>query len=288
MNKAYFKYILALLLFGTNGIVASFIHLSSYVIVLLRTMLGSLFLIAIFFISKSKFTFYRHKKQFVFLCISGIAMGASWAFLYEAYQTIGVSLATLTYYCGPMIVMALAPVLFQEKLTPAKIISFLIVLTGLFFVNGAVTNTGRHTWGLFCGILSALCYAFMIIFNKKASDITGLENSMLQLFISFLTIALFVGIRQGYSISIAPESILPIFILGIFNTGVGCYLYFSSISALSVQTVSICGYLEPLSAVIFSMIFLKELMLPVQMIGSVLMIGGAIYSELQNSRSMMQ
>lgn len=41
MKQSYFKYIIALLLFGSNGIVASFIRLNSYEIVLLRTLLGT-------------------------------------------------------------------------------------------------------------------------------------------------------------------------------------------------------------------------------------------------------
>ena len=65
------------------------------------------------------------------------------------------------------------------------------------------------------------------------------------------------------------------------NTGAGCYFYFSSIGNLPVQTVAVCGYLEPLSAVIFSGIFLKETMLPVQMAGAVFIIGGAVYGELK-------
>ena len=85
MKTAYFKYILALLLFGSNGIVASFIDLSSYEIVLLRTLIGSLLLIAIFFLTREKLTFYRHKRQFVCLALSGVTTGASWAFLYEAF-----------------------------------------------------------------------------------------------------------------------------------------------------------------------------------------------------------
>lgn len=44
-------------------------------------------------------------------------MGISWLFLFEAYRRIGVSIASLGYYCGPVIVMALAPVMFHEKLT---------------------------------------------------------------------------------------------------------------------------------------------------------------------------
>ncbi len=280
MKRAYFKYIFGLLLFGSNGIVASFIELSSYEIVLLRTLVGSLLLIIIFFAGRGKLTFYHHKKQFLCLAVSGIAMGASWMFLYEAYARIGVSISSLLYYCGPVIVMVLSPILFREKLTAVKVIGFLAVLGGVFLVNSNALSGNGNTFGIVCGLLSAVMYSFMVIFNKKATSITGLENAALQLLISFLTVAVFVGFKQGYAISIPKSSILPILILGLLNTGIGCYFYFSSIGKLKVQTVAICGYLEPLSAVLFSVAFLKETMLPLQIAGAVLIIGGAMYGEL--------
>ncbi|MBR3894027.1 MAG: EamA family transporter [Clostridia bacterium] len=282
MKASYLKYIFALLLFGSNGIVASLIHLSSYEIVLLRTLIGSLLLIAIFFIAREKLTFYKYKTQSIFLAVSGIAMGTSWIFLYEAYDEIGVSLASLAYYCGPVIVMILSPLLFREKLTKLKVCSFLVVLVGIFLVNGTAFENGVSVWGLACGLLSAICYSLMVMFNKKAKDITGLENSMLQLFMAFITVAIFVGIKQGYRMEIDTQSIIPILVLGLLNTGIGCYFYFSSIGKLPVQTVAICGYLEPLSAVLFSVIFLKETMLPIQIIGAVLIIGGAILGEIRH------
>ena len=282
MKASYLKYIFALLLFGSNGIVASLIRLSSYEIVLLRTLIGSLLLIAIFFIAREKLTFYKYKTQSIFLAISGIAMGTSWIFLYEAYDEIGVSLASLAYYCGPVIVMVMSPFLFGEKLTKLKVCSFLVVLVGIFLVNGTAFENGVSVWGLACGLLSAVCYSLMVMFNKKAKDITGLENSMLQLFVAFLTVAIFVGIKQGYRMEIDTQSIIPILVLGLLNTGIGCYFYFSSIGKLPVQTVAICGYLEPLSAVVFSVIFLKETMLPIQIIGAVLIIGGAILGEIRH------
>lgn len=279
-NKSFFKYIFALLLFGSNGIVASYIDLSSQNIVLLRTMIGSILLIALFFITGGRFTFYKHKKQFVFLTISGIAMGTSWMFLYEAYARIGVSIASLLYYCGPVFVIAASPFLFKERLTVNKIFGFLAVLIGIFFVNGNALNGNGDAFGIVCGLLSAVMYAFMVICNKKAKDITGIENSTLQLTIAFLTVAVFVGIKQGFAMHIDSASIIPILILGLLNTGIGCYFYFSSIGKLKVHTVAICGYLEPLSAVIFSSIFLHETMLPLQILGAVLIIGGAMVSEL--------
>ncbi len=282
-NKLPFlKYLLALLMFGTNGIVASHISLSSYEIVLLRTLIGSLFLIVIFFLTGGKLSFYKHKKQSAFLAVSGIAMGASWIFLYEAYSQIGVSISSLLYYCGPVIVMVLSPLLFKERLTLPKITGFIAVLAGIFLVNGNISGQ-LNKWGILCGLMSAVMYAFMVICNKKATDITGLENSMLQLFVSFLTAAVFVGIKQGYVIDVQPDSIVPIVILGLVNTGIGCYFYFSSIGKLPVQTVAVCGYLEPLSAVMFSAIMLDERLTVLQLIGAALIIGGAMLGELYKS-----
>lgn len=284
MKSAFVKYISSLLLFGFNGVVASFILLNSYEKVLFRTMLGSLILIVIFFITRKKFTFHKKKKAFAFLCVSGICMGVSWMFLYEAYAQIGVSLSTLTYSCGPAIVMMLSPLIFKERLTVVKTFSFIAVFAGMILVNGTVFGGGNF-WGFFCGIMSAVGYSGMVIFNKKAKDIEGIENPTIQLIISFITVAVFIGIKQGFDIAVPRESIIPLLILGFVNTGFGCYLYFSSIGKLKAQTVSIWGYLELLSAIVFSFIFLHEGLVWWQYIGAVLIIGGAVLGEFFGDRS---
>ncbi len=209
-------------------------------------------------------------------------MGASWIFLYEAYSRIGVSISSLLYYCGPIIVIALSPLLFREKLTIAKISGFVIVFCGIILINGNPFGTNIDFWGIGCGLLSACMYALMVIFNKKSSPITGMENSMLQLFISFLTAAAFVGIKQGYGflLEIPVSSIIPVLILGLINTGIGCFFYFSSIGRIPVQSVAIIGYLEPLSAVIFSITLLRETMAWYQIIGTVCILCGALFTEV--------
>nr|WP_319396455.1 DMT family transporter [uncultured Desulfobacter sp.] len=280
MKNAYFKYITALLLFGLNGIVASHISLSSYEIVFTRTMIGSLFLILVFVFSKQKLQLGRSKSHSLFLFISGVAMGTSWMFLYEAYYQIGVSIATLAYYCGPVIVMLISPLVFMEKMTSAKLLGFFVVIIGMLCVNGYALSNGSVSWGLVCGLSSAIMYAFMVIFNKKAVSIKGLENPMCQLIVSFLTVAVFLGLKQGFSISNIHENLVPILILGILNTGIGCYFYFSSIGNLSGQSVAICGYLEPLSALFFSTVLLGEKLKLVQIVGAVLILGGAAFGEL--------
>ncbi len=278
-TKAFIKYISALLLFGLNGIVASHISLNSYEIVFLRTLIGSVLLIVLFLIGKGKFHIKEYKKDTLFIVLSGIAMGTSWMFLYEAYQQIGVSLASLLYYCGPVIVMILSPIIFREKLTLPKLLGFLIVLVGIFFVNGNAVGSS-NPWGLFCGAMSAVTYFFMVTLNKQSKNIVGMENSVIQLVISFITVAIFTVVKQGFIIDIPANAWIWILVLGIVNTGVGCYLYFSALSKLPVQTVAVCGYLEPLSAVLFATFLLGEKMTLLQIIGAVCIVGGAMIGEL--------
>ncbi len=278
-RKAFIKYISALLLFGLNGIVASHIPLNSYEIVFLRTLIGSILLIVLFLLGKGKFHIKTYKKDTIFIVLSGVAMGTSWMFLYEAYQHIGVSLSSLLYYCGPVIVMIISPFIFQEKLTTPKVLGFIIVLVGIFLVNGNAVESSS-LWGLFCGAMSAVMYFFMVTLNKQSTKISGMENSVIQLVVSFLTVAVFTGIKQGFIINVPTTTWVWVLILGILNTGIGCYLYFSSLAKLPVQTVAVCGYLEPLSAAVFAAILLGEKMTVIQIIGAVFIIGGAMIGEL--------
>ncbi|WP_040196917.1 DMT family transporter [Candidatus Soleaferrea massiliensis] len=279
MRKNYIKYIFALLLFGSNGLVASYISLTSYETVFLRTMIGSIFLLLIYCITQKRFQLPQNKKHTLYLMISGAAMGASWMFLYEGYHQIGVSLATLTYYFGPVIVMAAAPFLFREKLTATKITGIIAALLGIFLINGNDLLQGGFSWGLICGILSAVMYAVMVVFNKLSASITGLENAVWQLSSSFVTVAIFTFLKQGFCIPVAAGDLLPVLFLGVVNTGIGCYLYFSSIGHLTAQSVALCGYLEPLSALFFSAAFLQERLALIQFAGAFLILGGAAFGE---------
>ena len=214
------------------------------------------------------------------MILSGIAMGLNWLFLYEGFATIGVSISTLLCYCGPIFVMLVSPLFFKEKLTAAKIISFAVVMIGMLCINGQSLEAGKSLWGLFCGVMSGVTYAVMVISNKKASHINGLENASVQVVSAFVTVLIFVLWKQGISMEIQQSDILPIIILGFFNSGVAIYLYFSPIDQLPVQSVAIIGYLEPLSAVVFSVLFLGEVMLPLYILGAVCIIGGALFAEI--------
>ncbi len=283
-NRDTLKYVAALILFGSNGVVASRIAMSSYDIVLTRTLIGSLFLLAVFLSSRTRPTCWNDKRHFAFLLASGVAMGTSWLFLFEAYTRVGVSVATLAYYAGPVIVMVLAPIVFRERLAMSTLFGFLAVIAGMLCLNGLALARGQAPSGLIFGLLAAVAYSAMVILNKKAGSITGLENSMWQLSAAFVTVAVFVLLKQGLALRVPPGSWVPVLILGLVNTGVGCYLYFSSIGGMRAQSVAILGYIEPLSALLFAAVLLGESLSPLQRVGAALILGGAVFSELWRQR----
>lgn len=285
MNCAYFKFILALLFFGSNGVVASHIGLSSIEIVLVRSFLGSVLLIAIFFLSGRRLTAFSHRRDLLCIAVSGVAMASNWLFLFESFVHIGVGLGMLINYCGPALVMALSPLLFKERFTWLGLAALAAALAGVVLISGQGPREGASLWGLVCAGLSAVSFAVIVVFSKMSRQVKGMENATLQLFFTFLTVAVFVGLRQGFKMDVNAGNLLPIFWIGLVNTGLSCYLYFSAIGSLPVQTVAISGYLEPLSGVFFSAIFLDERMLPLQILGAALIIGGTIFGENYKRKS---
>ena len=144
--------------------------------------------------------------------------------------------------------------------------------------------------GIVCGIASAFCYALMVIASKGAPHIEGLENSALQVSAAFVTALVLTLITQGtpsfLSAGVAASiDWRAVVMLGVVNTGLGCLLYFSAVAKLPVQTVAVVGYLEPLSAVVFSAVLLGEAITPVRLMGAALIIGGAIFCEVAGKRA---
>lgn len=286
MKDSYIKFILATVIFGTNGIIASHIPLSSYEIVLCRTILGGTFLLIRALCRRQwHVLFTAPRRSLVWLVLSGIFLAGNWLFLYEAYQQIGVSLATLICYFGPVLIMILSRFVFHEPFTLPKVAGMIIVTGGMICINGADFQANGLSWGLVCGLLCALCFALLIVAMKKTAGISGIISPACQLLVASLVVGLVTCTMSSGPAALDGTAIACILCLGIVNTGIGYSLYFSGIQNLSAQTVSICGYIEPLTALALSGLLLGEVLTAVQWLGAVLVLGGVALSELWHRRA---
>ena len=69
-------------------------------------------------------------------------------------------------------------------------------------------------------------------------------------------------------------------VVGLLHTGVTYCMYFSSIGELTGQQVSVISYIDPLVAILVSVLFLHESMTPWQIVGGILILGFTLFNEI--------
>ena len=280
-SKYLILFVASMVIFGTNGLIVANISLGSAEIVLMRTFLGSLFLLAVVLVKRS-FSFADLKADLVPATIGGAALGLNWVLLFSAYRSAGVGLSTLTYYCGPIIVLALSPVLFKEKLTWNKLLAIAAVAVGMFCITGDIEPGSDVQTGILFGGGAALLYASLIVANKRVKRLSGLNCAMYELIVAFFVVLIYL-LASNVKLPVIPaaEDIVWVLVIGLVNTGLAYYLYFSSLQKLPGQTVALVCYIDPLTALLVSGAFLGEKLFAVQIAGAVLILGGACLGELK-------
>ena len=154
--------ILAMLIFGTNGLLVSRISVQSSQIVLLRTLIGGA-LLSVIVLLRGGFDRSAVRADLPMLLLGGTALGLNWVALFGAYRLLNVSLATLIYYIGPILVLLFSPLLFREKLTAVKMAAVIVVAVGLVCISGSILSGGMNLTGLLTAVASALFYAALFL-----------------------------------------------------------------------------------------------------------------------------
>ena len=279
----------AMLIFGTIAIFVRNIELTSKEIAVLRGVIGSIFLLGVMLFSKEKTSFSAIKKNLPILVLSGLGVGANWIFLFEAYKYTTVSIATLSYYCAPIFVTIMAPIILKEKISLIKFLCVCTAMIGMLCIVG--TNKGsigegyNHFLGIIYGLTAAVGYASVILMNKFIKGLKGVETTVTQLVFASILLLPYVMITSGFDFSkMTGISWGYMIFLGIVHTGFAYALYFSSLKELKGQTIAVLSYIDPITAVLISALFLGEQLTMFQIIGGALILGSTFISETQGKK----
>lgn len=284
--KFYLMFVAAMLIFGSNGVFASMLEMSGAQLVLLRTLIGGAVLLIIILISRSrtpKEVLLREKWRLLF---AGVCLGANWALLFEAYNLMNVSLATLTYYTAPVLVLVLAPLVLKERQNGLAYLGMAVVIVGMLLVVGTdFGESGVSATGLIVGLGSAVFYAMLMLVNKQITGVSGLNLTFIEIVIAAVILLPYVfATSGGVPLPTDARGIFALLFLCTVNTGFACWLYFSSMNRLPAKAVALMGYFDPVSALIFSAVFLDERLSGVQLAGAVLVLAGALVGQFRPRR----
>ena len=285
-NKAKLELIASMFIFGTIGIFVRHIPLPSSMIALVRGFVGAFFVLLFVYLKKSKLDKTAIKKNFVMLALSGAFIGINWILLFESYNYTTVATATLCYYMQPIFVILASPILLKEKLTVKKVVCVAVALIGMVFVSG-VLQTGipalSEAKGILYGLGAACFYATVVLMNKKITDISAYDKTIMQLGMGAIVLSPYVMLTQDFgaaTVSMTPSLWLLLLFVGLVHTGVAYALYFDSMKDLKAQTLAIFSYIDPIVAIILSALLLKESMGLYGVIGAVLVLGSTFISEM--------
>lgn len=275
--------IIAMAIFGTVGLFVRNIPLASGEIALYRAVLAVILIGGYLIAARQRIPFSSIKKELPLLMISGIAMGFNWILLFEAYNYTTISAATLSYYFAPVIVTAVCPFLFREKLTAKQIICFLMSTFGIVLITGIgdMNRDGRDIVGILFGLGAAVLYASVVLINKFIKNVDGIHRTFLQFFAAVLVLFPYVLMTSGVNLGTLDGSgMIFLLVIGLVHTGVTYCMYFTALRDVSGQKAAILSYIDPLVAVLISVLILGERMTVWQGIGGAVILGFTLWNEL--------
>lgn len=282
-NAAKLQLLGAMGIFGTIGIFTYYIPLPAAAIACLRGVLGVAFLLVLMLLTGRKPDMKAIGSKWLLLCVSGAAIGFNWLLLFEGYR-YSVPTATVCYYMAPLF-MILASPLVGEKLTAKKLLCVAVALVGMSFVSGllpGVTVGGSLLYAVLFGLGAAVLYASVILMNRKLGNVSAYDRTVVQLGAAAVVLVPYVLMTDGFCLGqLDPLGWVFLILLGIVHTGIAYALYFGAMGKLNTQTVAILSYLDPVLAIILSTLILpNQTMTLWQILGTVLVLGSALYSEL--------
>lgn len=272
----------AMVVFGTLGVFTRNIGVTSGELALYRAVLASVLIgFYLVFIKKGWLNLKNAGRELPLLLASGIAMGINWILLFQAYRYTTISAATLSYYFAPVIVTAASPLLFHERLTAKQITCFVMSTLGLVLIIG--TGGGEETagiTGILFGLGAAVFYAAVILLNKFIKNVAGIQRTILQMLAAVVTLLPYVAVSSGFNLNLLDGTGWACLLtVGLFHTGITYCLYFSALKDLTGQEAAILSYIDPLVAVIISVLLLGEPMTLMQLIGGALILGFTLWNE---------
>ena len=275
--------IVSMTVFGTLGLFVRNIPLSSGELALYRAVLALILIGFYLLVTKQKMPLAAIRKDLPLLLLSGAAMGINWILLFQAYRYTTVSAATLSYYFAPVIVTVLCPILFKEKMRARQWLCFVMSTVGLVLITvTGETETGKSDLtGILFGLGAAVFYATVVLLNKFIKGVDGIHRTFLQFVSATVVLIPYVLVSGSFGLrTLGGVGWANLLTVGLVHTGITYCLYFSSLKELPGQKAAILSYIDPLVAVLVSVLLLHETITGRQIIGGALILGFTLLNEI--------
>ena len=243
-NTAIKYMIIASVLWSIGGIFIKLINWNPMAIAGSRSAIAAL----VMMVYLKKFKFKINKSMLICACSYSLLV-----ILFVSANKLTTSAnAILLQFTSPVWVALLSRAILKQKISRIDGITIIFVILGMimFFIDELEMS---YLLGNILAILSGIVMAGMILLFQKQK-----ENSLVEITLLGNLITAVVGIPFYFISSPGMESILPLFILGIFQLGIPYLLYVLAIPNVTAIDAVLIPVLEPLLNPLWVFIFAKE------------------------------
>lgn len=205
--------------------------------------------------------------------ILGILMAVSSLTLFQSYNYMNSGVASTLLFIYPVLVALLMTLIYHERFRVTTGICLILMASGLMLMLRTNGDISLSPQGLLLVFISSLTYALYLVMtnvNRKIQQIPTLRllfwqflfGSSLFIFVICLGSPLILPAHSWSWINLAALALLPSVISLGFTT--------EAIHCIGSTPTAIFGALEPLTAVVLSVLILHQTMLPREIAGGIL------------------
>jgi drug/metabolite transporter (DMT)-like permease len=156
------------------------------------------------------------------------------------------------------------------------------MITGI----GDIGESGTHHIGILFGLGAAVLYASVVLMNKFIKNVEGIHRTFIQFLAVIGTLVPYVAATGGVTLeTMTGKGWICLLVVGFIHTGVTYCLYFTALKEMPGQKAAILSYVDPLVAVVVSVVILGEQLTLLQAVGGVLILGFTLWNELSTGET---
>lgn len=274
--KGYLFAALAAASYGTNPVFAIplYEHGMNPNTVLLFRYLFSLPILACMVLFRG-YSLKLNRKEVLPLAFLGIMMGISSLTLFESYNYLNSGIASTLLFVFPVMVALIMTLFFHEKFRMTTGICLIIMGLGLIMLID--TSNGAKISGIGIGLvmISALTYAINLVMTNVSKTVQSIPTSKLLFWeLAFGSFVFIILLCSGTSFTPVsqPNDWINLWALAILPTALSLSCTTLAIRCIGSTPTAIFGALEPVTAVVLSILILGQSITPRELGGGLLII----------------
>lgn len=217
----------------------------------------------------------------LFITLSFVALGNDLSY-FLAFRLTSVANAAIGHQMVSIFVLFLGRFLLKEKTKSYEYMALVISLIGLLIIyyQGLAINKFQDVLGISLSLLSALFYAFLIIHYRYLS-LKNLSITTINFFrFTLSSFLLFPGILFFKGFNFTSQDLLPLVSFGLLFAVIASGIHNFGMTKTKSLHASIIGKSEPVIAIFYAFLFLREIPSLEVLVGGVLIIGSSLWLTL--------